>query len=76
MHVIGLRGDEMDATAVAEYLAPLNTKNSPFYYTAMLTTAQKYLSVGERESANKWLDKIINDSDAPAIIRSEAESLR
>ena len=66
----------MDADAVKKYLEPLNTKKSPFYYTASLTVAQKYLSVGNREEANKWLDKIIDDSNAPAVIRSNAESLR
>ena len=76
MHIVTIRGDEMDANAVEKYLAPLNTKKSPFYYTASLTIAQKYLSVGEREAANKWLDKIISDSDAPAVIKSDAESLR
>ena len=76
MHVVSIRGDEMDAPAVEKYLAPLNTKDSPFYYTASLTIAQKYLSVGERDAANKWLDKIISDSDAPAVIKSDAESLR
>ncbi|MBO4480514.1 MAG: hypothetical protein J5742_02715 [Alphaproteobacteria bacterium] len=76
MHVVSIRGDEMDAKAVEEYLAPLNTKSSPFYYTALLTVAQKYLSIGERDAANQWLDKILNDSNAPAVIRSNAESLR
>lgn len=76
MHVVSIRGDEMDADAVKKYLEPLNTKKSPFYYTASLTVAQKYLSVGNREEANKWLDKIIDDSNAPAVIRSNAESLR
>ena len=76
MHIVSIRGDEMDADAVEKYLEPLNTKKSPFYYTASLTVAQKYLSVGNREEANKWLDKIIDDSKAPAVIKSNAESLR
>ena len=76
MHVVSVRGDEMDADAVEKYLAPLNTKKSPFYYTASITIAQKYLSVGNRDAANKWLDKILGDENAPTIIKSNAESLR
>jgi len=76
LHIIGIRGDEMDADAVAKFLAPMDTKSSPFYYTACLTIAQKYLADGNRDAANKWLDKILNDNDAPAVIRADAEMLR
>ena len=76
LHIIALRGDEMDANAVAEYLAPLDTKDSPFYYTALLTIVQKYASVGDRTNANKWIEKITSDPDAPAVIRADAETLR
>jgi len=76
LHMIALRGDEMDSATVEEYLAPLDTKESPFYYTAALTIAQKYISTGDRINANKWIDKIIGDSDAPAVIRADAEALR
>ncbi len=76
LHVIGIRGDEMSATDVEKYLMPLNTKSSPFYYTACLTIAQKYLSVDDRDAANKWLDKIISDKDAPASISASAQMLR
>ena len=76
MHIIALRGDEMDADSVAEYLSPLDTPDSPFYYTAALTVAQKYLATGNRADANTWLDKILNDDNAPAVIRSDAETLR
>lgn len=76
LHIISLRGDEMDADAVAEYLAPLDTKDSPFYYTATLTVAQKYAATENRAEATKWLDKILNDADAPAGIRAEAETLK
>lgn len=76
MHIIGIRGDEMDADAVAKFLAPMDTKSSPFYYTACLTIAQKYIADGNRAVANKWLDKILNDNDAPAVIRADAEMLR
>lgn len=76
LHVIGIRGDEMGARDVEKYLSPLTTKSSPFYYTACLTIAQKYLSENNRDTANKWLDKIINDKDAPASISSTAQMLR
>ena len=76
MHIIGIRGDEMDAAAVEKFLSPMNTKSSPFYYTASLTIAQKYIADGNREAANKWLDKILNDKDTPAVIRADAEMLR
>lgn len=76
LHIIGLRGDEMDAASVEKFLSPMDTKNSPFYFTACLTIAQKYVSDGNRDAANKWLDKILNDNDAPAVIRADAEMLR
>lgn len=76
LHVIGIRGDEMSAADVEKYLADLNTKSSPFYYTASLTIAQKYLASGDAENANKWLDKIINDPYAPAVISGNAAALR
>jgi hypothetical protein len=76
LHVIGIRGDEMSAADVEKYLAPLNTKSSPFYYTAMLTIAQKYLATDDAAAANKWLDKIINDKNAPATISATAQMLR
>lgn len=76
LHIIGLRGDEMDAASVEKFLSPMDTKSSPFYFTACLTIAQKYISDGNRDVANKWLDKILNDNDAPAVIRADAEMLR
>ncbi len=76
LHVIGNRGDEMSGKEVEKYLSDLNTKSSPFYYTACLTIAQKYLSEDNRDAANKWLDKIINDKDAPASISGTAQMLR
>lgn len=76
LHVIGIRGDEMTGAEVEKYLSELNTKSSPFYYTACLTIAQKYLSEDNRDTANKWLDKIINDGDAPASISATAQMLR
>ena len=57
-------------------MSGLDTKSSPFYYTATLTVAQKYLADGNRDAANKWLDKILNDADAPASIVGTATTLR
>lgn len=76
LHIVGIRGDEMNGADVEKYLSDLDTKNSPFYYTAMLTIAQKYLSEGNITDANKWLDKIINDKNAPSAISGSAQSLR
>lgn len=76
LHVVGIRGNDMTAAQVEKYLSDLNTKKSPFYYTAALTVAQKYLSEGDVAHANKWLDKIINDTDAPSVISGTAQSLR
>ena len=76
LHIISIRGDKMSGADVEKYLADLDTKSSPFYYTASLTIAQKYLSEGNTDAANKWLDKIINDKDAPASISGTAQTLR
>lgn len=76
LHVIGIRGDKMSAREVEKYLAPLNTKSSPYYYMGALTVAQKYLAEGDKTAANKWLDKIINDKNAPATISANAAALR
>ncbi len=76
LHVIGARGDEMTAPQVEKYLSSLNTKSSPFYYTAMLTVAQKYLASGDTDNANKWLDKILSDDNCPAEISGVAQTLK
>ncbi len=76
LHVIGTKGDDMTAKEVEDYLDDLDTKSSPFYYTAALTIAQKYLADGNTTVANKWLDKIINDKDAPDVISATAQSIR
>lgn len=76
LHIVSLRGDDMTATEMEEYLKPLNTKKSPYYYTSRLKIAEKYLSSGDREQALKWLDIIINDEAAPAGISAAAQSLR
>ena len=76
LHIVGLRGDDMTAAAVEDYLAPMDTKKSPYYYTSRLMVAQKYLADGNRDAANKWLDVIINDENTPALILSTAQTLR
>lgn len=76
LHIVSLRGDDMTAAEMEEYLKPLNTKKSPYYYTSRLKIAEKYLSSGDREQALKWLDIIINDEAAPAGISAAAQSLR
>ena len=76
MHIVALRGDDMTAADVEKYLSDLNTKKSPFYYTSRLVIAKKYLASGDRNSANKWLDVIINDADAPAVVSANAQTLR
>ncbi|MDE5615338.1 MAG: hypothetical protein K2I81_00695, partial [Alphaproteobacteria bacterium] len=76
LHVVGIRGDKMTARELEKYLAPLNTKSSPYYYMGALTVAQKYLAEGDKTTANKWLDKIINDKNAPAAISASATALR
>lgn len=76
LHIVNARGDKMSAQDVEKYLSDLDTKNSPFYYTATLTIAQKYLADGNRAAADKWLNKILNDADAPASIVGTATTLR
>ncbi len=76
LHIVGIRGNDISGKDMEEYLSDMNTKKSPFYYTAALTVAQKYLSENNLDAANKWLDKIINDSDAPTVITAVAQTLR
>lgn len=76
LHVINAKGDEMTGADVEKYLSDLNTKSSPYYYTAMLTIAQKYLAEGNTDAANKWLDKILNDTGCPAEISGIAQTLK
>ena len=76
LHLATINGDKMDAVEFEKYLSDMNTKKSPFFYTARLMVAQKYLSVSESEKANKILDEIINDKNAPASISATAQTLR
>lgn len=76
IHLAARRGDDMTAADMEKYLADLDTKKSPFYYTGRLMLAQKYLAVGDTATATKILDKIIADKDAPAIVAANAAALR
>ncbi len=76
LHVVGIKGDDMTAAEVEKYLSPLNTKSSPYYYVGMLTVAQKHLGAGDTNAAQKWLDKIIGDKNAPATISAAAAALK
>lgn len=76
LHIIGLQGDDMTVEQVEEYLEPLNTKKSPFYYNSRLLVAQKYISSGDTKTGNKILDEIINDKDVPAVISANAQALK
>ncbi len=71
-----IRGDSMSAEEFEKFLSPVLTQKSPFYYTGMLLVAQKYVSTGDKDSANKWLNKIVSDKQTPSIIIAMAESLR
>lgn len=76
IHIVNANGDNMTGAELEQYFETMNTKKSPFYYTSRLTIAQKYLSEGNRDSANKWLDLIINDKDTPVVISGNAQMLR
>ncbi len=76
IHVVQLRGDQMSASDVEQYLADLDTKKSPYYYTSRLIVAQKYLADGDAARGRGILDKIISDKDAPAIVAANAAALR
>jgi hypothetical protein len=71
-----MKVDDMSPKQFEQYLAPVQTKRSPFYYTGMLLVAQKYLAAGDAVPARRWLDKITSDKDAPASIAVEAEMLK
>lgn len=76
LHLATINGDKMELAEFVKYLSSMDTKKSPFYYTSRLMVAQKYLASGEIENANKILDVIINDKDAPASISATAQTLK
>ncbi|MCL2737384.1 MAG: tetratricopeptide repeat protein [Alphaproteobacteria bacterium] len=71
-----MRAEHMTGRQFEQFLAPVQTKRSPFYYTGMLLVAKKYLSVGEDVAARRWLDRITSDRGAPPSVVAEAEMLR
>ena len=76
LHLATINGDKMDAAEFEKYMSDINTKKSPFFYTARLMVAQKYLATGDKEKADKILDAIISDKNAPASISATAQTLR
>ena len=76
LHIATINGDKMGVEEFVKYLSSMDTKSSPFYYTARLMVAQKYLANGDKDAADKILDKIISDKDAPASIAATAQTLK
>lgn len=76
IHLAANLGDAMTATEFEKFLGALDTKKSPYYYNAALMVAQKYLATGDKATADKWLNKIINDKEAPATISANAMMLK
>ena len=76
LHIATINGDKMGVEEFVKYLSNMDTKKSPFFYTSRLMVAQKYLANGDKEHADKILDKIINDKDAPASISATAQTLK
>ena len=76
LHIVGIRGDEMSVDEMKKYLSGMDSKSSPFYYTARITLAQKYLVSGDTAAANKILDDLIADKNTPSTIAATAASLR
>ncbi|MBR4625414.1 MAG: hypothetical protein IKO56_07760, partial [Alphaproteobacteria bacterium] len=71
-----INGDKMGVEEFVKSLSSMDTKKSPFFYTSRLMVAQKYLANGYLENANKILDAMINDKDAPASISATAQTLK
>ena len=76
LHLASIRGDKMSATELEEYLSSMNTKKSPFFYTARLMVAEKYLAENNKDKADPILDMIISDKDAPSSVSATAQMLR
>ena len=76
LHLAAINGDKMSPDEFEKYLSDMNTKKSPLFYTSRLMVAQKYLSVGDRINADKFLNIIINDPDAPESVLLNAQMLR
>ena len=76
LHLATINGDKMETVEFVKYLSSMDTKKSPFYYTARLMVAQKYLSVGEVDKADKILNDITSDKNAPVSISATAQTLK
>ena len=76
LHLATINGDKMGVEEFVKSLSSMDTKKSPFFYTSRVMVAQKYLANGDRENADKILDMIINDKDAPASISATAQTLK
>ncbi len=76
LHLVSINGDKMTAVELEKYLSDMNTKKSPFFYTARLMVAEKYLSENNKDKAMPILDMIVNDKDAPASVSATAQMLR
>ena len=76
LHLVSIRGDKMPAAELEEYLSDMNTKKSPFFYTARLMVAEKYLAESNKDKADPILDMIISDKDAPSSVSATAQILR
>ena len=76
LQLAAARGASMTAAELEKFMAPLQTKRSPYYFTGLLMVAEKYIAENDKAGAARWLDKIISDKDAPASIAGMAETLR
>ena len=76
LHLASINGDKMSAVEFDKYLSGMNTKKSPFYYTSRLMVAEKYIASDDKASADKILDIIIGDVNAPATISGTAQMLK
>lgn len=76
LHLATINGDKMEVDEFVKSLSSMDTKKSPFYYTSRLLVAQKYLAAGDKDVADKILDLIINDKNAPSSISATAQTLR
>jgi len=76
IHLASINGDKMSSEELEKYLSGMDTKSSPFFYMSRLMVAEKYLSENKKEQADKFLDIIINDNDAPDSISATAQMLK
>ena len=70
-----MRLDEADAAEIRSRLEPLAAPGAPFRNSARELLAFSALKANDLNSAAKWLDAIVVDSQAPQSIRQRAEAL-